>query len=920
MPPLDTLRTALYGSPPSADHEPERDGVYAAFEELVEVIDEVETLATYGVRWISDNVRVRSTANVAIATALENGDTLNGVTLATGDIVFLGSQTAPAENGLYTVVASGAAARATVANSAALLANIGFMVNEGTVGGGERFTLPLVAADITLGTTALNFARIGKEVSVSDEVVDARGTFAVLDDRLDDFDDRIDVMERTEAAIGRAALVGIDNEVDARLFASNSVDIDFIAGYYRYGFEAVPDDFANLSIYGFLRSSAATAYDSLGNLIPFIAEEPRITDLGLWIEPGRTNKVDCFNANVAEAVGATSVAGITATGLTLTVVDDTAAIAAAGLAQICTSGKAVRVVNTSGSTQFVLFDGTPGNTNAHAVSAFVRTTTPFTGIVLGIDGSVFSTAHSLTTAYQRIDGVITPTASNKKMLLRVANGDTLIFVLQQYEEGAYPTTPIVTLGNPATRNNDFLVFNGLNFQTCTFLIDFAYVNAASSVGVGARTVFAATSDTSSQRIITINTTGGAIHSVIELAGELVGETISSTLAAEDELQRVAVRMAADDFRMALNGELGARDADAEIVPIITTVALGSTTTNDAQGSILIKNFVLVPFELTDNEMIVQTGGTVVTDDGSTWQQVRQEAEFSTRDSARTFMLGNRIHLANGFQIGDIAVNDLWRSADGLNWELVNDTPPYDDWSILTAIGSIIYAIGPDTMWKSEDGGLNWTKIVDPMPWQIPFDNPVIATSGGKLLAIPDTGLSPDANAGVWDFNFGTNTWSKVYVAAWGPRNLPTLVEFNGSLFLYGGVDKTTANIPPEVHYTGQTTLNDVWEGNLTGTVWAEVVANLPSSPRIWPSIIEFNDRLMMMGGYDNLNPVAQNFTDTWESDDGINWTRLETAAQYTERHAAAPYVFNGRLYLAAGKANLIEATKNDIWQFSEGVS
>jgi hypothetical protein len=50
--------------------------------------------------------------NVAIATALENGDTAGGVTLATGDRILLNGQTNGAENGIYVVQASGAALRA----------------------------------------------------------------------------------------------------------------------------------------------------------------------------------------------------------------------------------------------------------------------------------------------------------------------------------------------------------------------------------------------------------------------------------------------------------------------------------------------------------------------------------------------------------------------------------------------------------------------------------------------------------------------------------------------------------------------------------------------------------------------------------------------------------------------------------------
>ncbi len=47
--------------------------------------------------------RAATTANVTIATALNNGDTLDGITLATGDRVLVKDQTTASENGIYVV-------------------------------------------------------------------------------------------------------------------------------------------------------------------------------------------------------------------------------------------------------------------------------------------------------------------------------------------------------------------------------------------------------------------------------------------------------------------------------------------------------------------------------------------------------------------------------------------------------------------------------------------------------------------------------------------------------------------------------------------------------------------------------------------------------------------------------------------------
>tara|TARA_R100000654_G_scaffold21872_2_gene44096 strand:- start:868 stop:2184 length:1317 start_codon:yes stop_codon:yes gene_type:complete len=55
---------------------------------------------------IKDSCKVASTANVTIATALNNGDTFDGISLSTGDRVLLKDQNTASENGIYIVGAS----------------------------------------------------------------------------------------------------------------------------------------------------------------------------------------------------------------------------------------------------------------------------------------------------------------------------------------------------------------------------------------------------------------------------------------------------------------------------------------------------------------------------------------------------------------------------------------------------------------------------------------------------------------------------------------------------------------------------------------------------------------------------------------------------------------------------------------------
>ena len=62
---------------------------------------------------VKNSVRVATTANGTLSSAFANGQTVDGVTLATGDRILLKNQSTGSQNGIYTVNASGAPTRAT---------------------------------------------------------------------------------------------------------------------------------------------------------------------------------------------------------------------------------------------------------------------------------------------------------------------------------------------------------------------------------------------------------------------------------------------------------------------------------------------------------------------------------------------------------------------------------------------------------------------------------------------------------------------------------------------------------------------------------------------------------------------------------------------------------------------------------------
>lgn len=108
-----------------------------------------------GIRW-KQPVRAATVAAGTLATSFENGDTIDGVVLATGDRILIKDQASGAENGIYTVNASGAPTRATDADTGAEVLGMVVDVNEGTVNADQAYVCTNNAT-ITIGSTALVF-------------------------------------------------------------------------------------------------------------------------------------------------------------------------------------------------------------------------------------------------------------------------------------------------------------------------------------------------------------------------------------------------------------------------------------------------------------------------------------------------------------------------------------------------------------------------------------------------------------------------------------------------------------------------------------------------------------------------------------------------------------------------------------------
>lgn len=121
--------------------------------------------AINGLSW-KQAVRAATTVAGTLASSFEDGDSIDGVTLVTGDRILIKNQASGSENGIYTVNASGAPARASDADSGAELVNASVYVSEGTTLADTQWTCS-TNAPITIGVTSISFAQVTGGGSVS---------------------------------------------------------------------------------------------------------------------------------------------------------------------------------------------------------------------------------------------------------------------------------------------------------------------------------------------------------------------------------------------------------------------------------------------------------------------------------------------------------------------------------------------------------------------------------------------------------------------------------------------------------------------------------------------------------------------------------------------------------------------------------
>jgi hypothetical protein len=154
-------------------------------------------------------VRVTTTAPGTLASDFEDGDTVDGVTIATGDRILIKDQVDEEENGIYEVQASGAPVRTTDADTWAELVEAYVLTEEGTQNAGAGF-LANIASSGTINTDPVYFIQFSSSTvyTADGQGIELTGTLFSLE---------LDGSTLSKSSSGLRIASGVETTINAAL-------------------------------------------------------------------------------------------------------------------------------------------------------------------------------------------------------------------------------------------------------------------------------------------------------------------------------------------------------------------------------------------------------------------------------------------------------------------------------------------------------------------------------------------------------------------------------------------------------------------------------------------------------------------------------------------------------------------------------
>lgn len=285
-----------------------------------------------------------------------------------------------------------------------------------------------------------------------------------------------------------------------------------------------------------------------------------------------------------------------------------------------------------------------------------------------------------------------------------------------------------------------------------------------------------------------------------------------------------------------------------------------------------------------------------------WSRILNPTPWGDRSQLRCTNDGEYLYISGGYHTfgAYTKVADVWRSADGVTWELRTASfgghgtersghgMAYYDNKLWIIGGSNDTGFLND-IWTSSNGGSTWD-YVGTTPFPARHEH-TLTVHNGRLWVIGGFSDATDLLDDVWSTVNGVNWTQHADIPA--ARREHAAVSFLGKLIVLGG--DTGAQ-----HNTIFTTT--------TGSVWTSGVNAAWSARKELQAVISMDgSKMAIIGGATNTAYL----NDVWESSNGTTFTKITQIAPYTARSDFSASTLGGKVFIVGGIG--IAEIYSDVW-------
>lgn len=322
-----------------------------------------------------------------------------------------------------------------------------------------------------------------------------------------------------------------------------------------------------------------------------------------------------------------------------------------------------------------------------------------------------------------------------------------------------------------------------------------------------------------------------------------------------------------------------------------------------------------------------------------WTEITSNASFGPRYDFGAATFNGRLWVIGGHTGGSLLwgcpdnstcdMNDIWSSADGKTWNEVTPDAPFGPrsgmgvaifnnrlWVIggSAGIGGGIESTLKNDVWSSADG-MNWTLVTSSANFS-PRGDMGVAVFDNRLWVIAG-GSEGDTKNDAWSSSDGMN-WTQVTAnAGFSPRYGKGVAVFDNKIWMIGGVSDSEYTDAAGYTHFSEGGSKDVWSST-DGKTWVLDNASEPFDYQEFPPLTVVDNKIWMIGGgvwetmpMQTKNPPPRAFNEIWSSTDGVNWTPGNGTAGFSPRFLSGVTVFQNGIWVIGGTDNY--HMTGDVW-------